>query len=151
MVHSRHLINVPCINRIQSSCNLSKPCQCPHSHIISLCPRGCWEDQCNCITRARERRAASEYQALLLVVYCLLRDPGTLLLPGTGQENWKVAIRMPKWEKLGWQMTKTSAKKPIIYIGLAGERLCDHCNNPFSAYELLIYKNIDSTSLDIID
>lgn len=46
---------------------------------------------------------------------------------------------------------RTSAKKPAIYIGLAGERLYGHSNNPFLAYEHLIYKNIDSTSLDIID
>lgn len=118
-VHSRYLINVPCIKKIQSSCNLSPPCQCPQSHIISLCPRGCWEDQCN---QARERKAASEYKVLLLVVYCLLRDPGTLRLPGAGWENRKVVIRMPKWLKVLLANTKTSAKKPIIYIGLAGER-----------------------------
>lgn len=48
-------------------------------------------------------------------------------------------------------MPKTSAEKPIIYIGLAGERLCAHCNNSFLVYEQLIYKNIDSTSLHKID
>lgn len=70
VAHSRHLINVSCIKRIQSSCNLSKLCQCPQSHIISLCPRGRWEDQCNNITKACEKRAVSEYKVLLLVVYC---------------------------------------------------------------------------------
>lgn len=48
-------------------------------------------------------------------------------------------------------MPRKAAKNPVIYIGLAGERLCGHGNNPFLAYEHLIYKNIDSTSLDTID
>lgn len=152
VVHSRHLINVSCIKRIQSSCNLSKPCQCPQLRIIFLCPTGCWEDQCDTITKAWERRAASEYKILFLVVYCLLRDLGTLHLPVAGQKNWKVVTRMPKWiKKFGWQMLKTSAKQPIIYIGLASERGGDRRHNAFLAYEHLIYKNIDSTSLDIID
>lgn len=80
VVHSRHLINVSCIKMIRSSCNLSKPCQCPQLRIIFLCPRGCWEDQCDTITKAWERRAASEYKILFLVVYCFLRDLGTLHL-----------------------------------------------------------------------
>lgn len=150
VVHSRYLTNVSCIKSIQSRCNLSKPCQCPQLHIISLCPRGCWEDQCDSITEPWEGKAASEYEVLSLVAYyCLLRDPGALL--GAGQENRKVVIRMPKWKKVLLANAKDIGKKPIIYIGLASERLCDHCNNSFSAYEPLIYKNIDSTSLDKID
>lgn len=73
-------------------------------------------------TKARERKAASEYKVLLFMVYCLLRDPGTLRLPGAGWENREVVIRMPKWQKVLLANAKTSAKKPIIYIGLAGER-----------------------------
>lgn len=47
VLHSRHLMHVSCLERIPSSCSSSKPCQWPQSHIISLCPRGCWEDQCD--------------------------------------------------------------------------------------------------------
>lgn len=89
VVRSRHLINVSCKKRIQSGCNLSQLCQCPQLRIIPPCPRGCCEDKCDNITKAWERRAAGERGVLLLAVYCLLKDHGTLHLPGAGCENWK--------------------------------------------------------------
>lgn len=78
------------------------------------------------------------------LAHCVCRE--------VGQEDWKVVIRTPKWKKVRLANAEDIGQKAYkIYIGLAGERLCDHCNNSFLAYEHLIYKNIDSTSLDKID
>lgn len=81
----------------------------------------------------------------------LIKRPWHIASAGDWTRELESCDQNAKVGKVRLAMTKTSAKKPIIYIGLAGERLCDHCNNPFSAYEHLIYKNIDFTSLDIID
>ena len=45
-------------------------------------------------------RAVSALRALLLVVCCLLSGPGALHLPGAGEQNGKVTIRIAKWKKV---------------------------------------------------
>lgn len=81
--HSRHFINACCIQRIEfkglnSGCYLSASRWCPQLHLVFLCPRGCWDNQFDNFEKAWERKVASEFELLLLVLECLLRDPGAL-------------------------------------------------------------------------
>lgn len=77
----------------------------------------------------------------------------TLPHPSAGgwAPGWESCDQDPKVEKFCWQKPRTSAQTPTISIGSDGERLCDRGNSAFLVYEHLIYKNIDSTSLDVID
>lgn len=98
VVHSRHLINVSCVERIQSSCSSSKPCTVP-SHTSVPCVL---EDAGKIsVTGAKAwvgGPAARERSALGRGAHGWPGGPGMPHLPGAGRQDQKVVIRIPEWK-----------------------------------------------------